>query len=52
MHESLKVAKKDNAEDLHAYWHERMEPAGERGYRNNFFSRVIELAGTASHLYF
>ena len=34
--------------DLHAYWHERMEPAGERGDRNRFFSEVIKLANSAS----
>ncbi len=52
MHKWLKDAQAQNVRDLHAYWHECMEPVGDRGDRNRFFSEVIKLANSASHSLF
>jgi hypothetical protein len=48
----LKKAQEENVVDLLPYWHQLMEPAGERSGRNGFFSEVIKLTNSASHSLF
>ncbi len=52
MHRWLKKAQDENVGDLHAYWHDQMEPSGARGFRNLFFLEVVTLANFASHFGF
>jgi hypothetical protein len=52
MHKWLKKAQDENVEDLHEHWHCHMEPSGDRGFRNRFFSEVVKLANSASHFCF
>ena len=49
MHGWLKEAQDKNVGDLHSYWHDRMEPVGDRSFRNGFFLEVVTLANSASH---
>jgi len=51
MHRWLKEAQDKNVGDLLAYWHDQMEPSGDRGFRNRFFLEVITLANSASHFF-
>jgi hypothetical protein len=41
-----------NAQQLHAHWHEIMEPKGARDGRQSFFSEVVERANSASHCFY
>ena len=52
MHEWLKDAQDKNEGNLRAYWHRRMEPVGDRSFRNRFFLEVVTLANSASQFGF
>ena len=43
---------RQNEGNLRAYWHRRMEPVGDRSFRNRFFLEVVTLANSASQFGF